>query len=649
MTRVHVAFNRAMYDIPSVTDSGGLGMRAVVSRPDSSSPDADSPGSANGSASGTGAPTGAGGTSGVGRPGGSPGVADGLPGMPGDTCPEPVALVEGPDAARRLHAIIHLAKTLATTHHFTEVVRVSAAQARLATGAAHASISVWERDSGQLRVLVNDGELAEGEEAHPQAETYPVTDFPDIIDSGAWPTTWSRCVDDPETRRDAERVAAMLRRGRHDCLVAPIMVEGKVWGELYLARRADQPRFESVDAEFASVLAAQISAGLAQAEHFERIEKLAFTDPLTGLANRRAIDARLDEAMSRHYREGAVVSLIVCDVNGLKRLNDERGHDVGDRLLERFADQLSACGAMLPGAMAARLGGDEFCLLAEGYPPDDVVAVAEELCRRAMRMHDGEGVACGVASTGDPVGPVTSADRLFRLADAAQYRAKGSRSTRPVVAGRGQQPDLTLSLAREEHPEPDPPGGHRDRRRFRGALHNAEPARLLAAVLAVLDEREPKSVHRADTLGRLEIVADTFARMLDGVAWWISYLPPGGRILRTVRYSIHRLTGVQSESGPRYDAVAAEYDLAHYPATADAVQGGSFVAELGDPGTDPAEEDLLLVGGYKAMVAAGGTNAAGGWFVEVYADDLSLSVAGLAPVLRALVAVALTGGASLPE
>lgn len=624
MTRVHVAVNRAIYDISSGLGTGGLGVRTVASRPDSSTPGTD----------------------------GSGGPADDLPGMPGDTCPEPAALVEGPDAARRLHAIIHLAKTLATTHHFSEVVRVSAAQARLAMGAAHASISVWERDSGQLRVLVNDGELAEGEEPLPAAETYPVTDFPDIIESEGWPTTWSRCVDDPEHTRDPERVAAMLRRGRHDCMVAPIMVEGRVWGELYLARRADQPRFEPVDAEFAGVLAAQISAGLAQAEHFERIEKLAFTDPLTGLANRRAIDARLDEAMARHYRDGLVVSLIVCDVNGLKRLNDERGHDVGDRLLERFADQLSACGAMLPGATAARLGGDEFCVLVEGYPPDDVVAVAEELCRRALRMHNGEGVACGVASTGDPVGPVTSADRLFRLADAAQYRAKGSRSTRPVVAGRGQQPDLTLSLAREaqDEAEAEGPGGpHRDRRRFRGALHNAEPGRLLAAVLAVLDEREPKSVHRADTLGRLEIVADTFARMLDGVAWWVSYLPPGGRVLRTVRYSIHRLTGVQSESGSRYDAVTAEYDLAHYPATADAVQGGGFVAELGDPGTDPAEEDLLLVGGYKAMVAAGGSNAAGGWLVEIYADDLSLSVTGLAPVLRALVAVALTGGASLPD
>ncbi|MEU8139754.1 sensor domain-containing diguanylate cyclase [Streptodolium elevatio] len=556
-----------------------------------------------------------------------------------------------PDAARRLHAVMELAKALATAHTLMDVVGISARQARLAMDAALASISVWERDSGHLRVLVNDGDLAEGEEALPHAETYAVTDFPEIIDPATWPTTWSNSVDEHDS--DHERVVALRRRGRHGCMVAPIMVEGRVWGELYLARNAEQPRFDAVDAEFAAVLAAQISAGLAQAEHYQRIEKLAFTDPLTGLANRRAIDARLDAAMTRHYREGTVVSLIVCDVNGLKRLNDERGHDVGDRLLERFADQLSACSAMLPGSMAARLGGDEFCVLAEGFSPDEVVAVAEDLCRRALRMHDGEGVACGVASTGDPVGPVTSADRLFRLADAAQYRAKGSRAIHPVVAGRGQPPDLTVSLAGGDAPVPteSTPAGMplRDRRRFRGALHNADPGRLLAAVLGALDEREPGRVHRADTLGRLEIVADTFARMLDGVAWWISYVPPHGRSLRTVRYSIHRMTGAPSSARARFEETATEYALHAYPASAEAVQGGGFVQEVGDPGNDPAEEDLLLVGGYKAMVVAGGTNAAGGWLVEVFTDGRSLPVHGLAPVLRALVAVALTGGASLPE
>ena len=75
---------------------------------------------------------------------------------------------------------------------------------------------------------------------------------------------------------------------------------------------------------------------------------------------------RLDEALERHREDGTVVSLVVCDLNGLKRVNDTLGHAVGDRLLERFGSVLSLCGAMLPGALAARLGGDEFCLLRSG-------------------------------------------------------------------------------------------------------------------------------------------------------------------------------------------------------------------------------------------------------------------------------------------
>jgi hypothetical protein len=75
----------------------------------------------------------------------------------------------------------------------------------------------------------------------------------------------------------------------------------------------------------------------------------------------------------------------------------------------------------------------------------------------------GDGVACGVASTEDPIGPVRSARRLFRLADAAQYRAKAERATRPVVAGRAGPDDPVVRLADEPSQETDG-----ERRRFRG-------------------------------------------------------------------------------------------------------------------------------------------------------------------------------------
>ncbi|GAA1309324.1 sensor domain-containing diguanylate cyclase [Streptomyces sanglieri] len=383
----------------------------------------------------------------------------------------------GDDA--RLRAVVSLAQTMAAAHTPRGSWRAAALGACEALGGSFAALSVWERGPGQLRVLVNAGQRAEGEEEFPEAETYPVHQFPEITEflherwaGGGEPDAWVETADGAADAGAAagvreygsgygrERVAALRRRGRGCCVVAPIVLHGRAWGELYVARPVGVPVFGREDADFATVLAAVVAAGISQAERLEEVRKLAFTDPLTGLANRRAVDVRLDEAVERHRADGSVVSLVVCDLNGLKQVNDTHGHAVGDRLLERFGSVLSRCGAMLPGALAARLGGDEFCLLTVGPEVDDVVRVATELCERAAELELGDGVACGIASTGDPIGPVVSARRLFRLADAAQYRAKAARSVEPVVAGRDGE---VIRLA------DSPPRSPHDRRHLRGS------------------------------------------------------------------------------------------------------------------------------------------------------------------------------------
>ncbi|MFJ2245634.1 diguanylate cyclase domain-containing protein [Streptomyces sp. NPDC087862] len=385
----------------------------------------------------------------------------------------------GDDA--RLRAVVALAQAMAAAHTPRGAWRAAALGACEALGGSFAALSVWERGPGELRVLVNAGERAEGEEEFPEAEAYPVHQFPEITEflherwaGGGEPDAWVETADGSADAAPGggaglreygsgygrERVAALRRRGRGCCVVAPIVLHGRAWGELYVARPVGAPVFGRADADFATVLAAVVAAGISQTERLEEVRKLAFTDPLTGLANRRAVDVRLDEAVERHRADGAVVSLVVCDLNGLKQVNDTHGHAVGDRLLERFGSVLSRCGAMLPGALAARLGGDEFCLLAVGPEVDDVVRVATELCERAAELELGDGVACGIASTGDPIGPVVSARRLFRLADAAQYRAKAARSVKPVVAGRD---DEVIRLADA------PPRSPYDRRHLRGS------------------------------------------------------------------------------------------------------------------------------------------------------------------------------------
>ncbi|MFE8942770.1 diguanylate cyclase domain-containing protein [Streptomyces sp. NPDC007856] len=374
---------------------------------------------------------------------------------------------------RRLAAVVALAQGMAAAHTPRDSWQAAALGACRALDGSFAALSVWERELGRLRVLVNVGDRRPDEEEFPESEAYPVHQFPEITEflherwaGGGGPNAWVETAEGTAAGTPGyfhRRVAALRRRGRGCCVVAPVLLHGRAWGELYVARPVEAPVFDRADSDFATVLAAVVAAGLAQTERLEEARRLAYTDALTGLANRRAVDVRLEEAVERHRTEGVVVSLVVCDLNGLKRVNDTLGHAVGDRLLERFGSVLSLCGAMVPGALVARLGGDEFCLLAVGPPADDVVKAADELCRRAGELELGEGVACGVASTEDPIGEVQDARRLFRLADAAQYRAKALRGDRPVVAGRDGPQDPVVRLA-DEPPHVSPA----ERRRFRG-------------------------------------------------------------------------------------------------------------------------------------------------------------------------------------
>ncbi|MEV6810141.1 GGDEF domain-containing protein [Streptomyces sp. NPDC051132] len=372
----------------------------------------------------------------------------------------------------RLAAVVALAQGMAAAHTPRESWRAAALGACHALDGGFAALSVWERELGRLRVLANVGDRTPDEEEFPESETYPVHQFPEITEflherwaGGGGPHAWVETAAGAAAGTPGylhQRVAALRRRGRGCCVVAPVVLHGRAWGELYVARPVGAPLFARADADFATVLAAVVAAGMAQTERLEEARRLAYTDPLTGLANRRAVDVRLEEAVDRHRVEGVAVSLVVCDLNGLKRVNDTLGHAVGDRLLERFGSVLSLCGAMVPGALVARLGGDEFCLLAVGPPAGEVVRAADEVCRRAGELELGEGVACGVASTEEAIGEVRDARRLFRLADAAQYRAKALRLSRPVVAGREGPEDPVVRLADE------PPPPRAERRRFRG-------------------------------------------------------------------------------------------------------------------------------------------------------------------------------------
>jgi diguanylate cyclase (GGDEF)-like protein len=360
-------------------------------------------------------------------------------------------------ASVRLRALTDLARGLARVQGFSEVITLAAEECRKALDARVVSLSEYVRATGQLRVLINHGDLLPFEERFPEEEWYAPSDFPRIV-SEQYPRPWTLQSDDRDA--DPRRTASLRLRERHSALIAPIFFAGQVWGELYASRTADQPPYTDADLDFAATIAALVSAGLAQADRQEYLERLAYTDELTGLANRRAIEVGLDEAMELHRLTSLPVALIICDVNGLKQVNDTSGHDSGDAVLEQLAGHLSAVAGRYSGALAARIGGDEFCVLVVGRPWAEVTELAEDLAARAAKLEGITGAAVGYAATDGPARPVAHRDILFRLADAAQYEAKREGIQRPIAA-------TERHLVQVEEAAVAGPAASRDRRRIR--------------------------------------------------------------------------------------------------------------------------------------------------------------------------------------
>lgn len=156
------------------------------------------------------------------------------------------------------------------------------------------------------------------------------------------------------------------------------------------------------------------------------LQRQAFTDPLTGVANRTVLMDRLDQALHRLARGHGLLAVLYLDVDRFKVINDSLGHRVGDRLLTMLAARIRR--NLRPADTLARLGGDEFVIVAEGVT--EVAAAVElatritELGHEPYRVGDEEFIctlSAGIACTRDSQ---RSAQSLLQEADLALYRAK---------------------------------------------------------------------------------------------------------------------------------------------------------------------------------------------------------------------------------
>ncbi|MFN3582281.1 MAG: diguanylate cyclase domain-containing protein, partial [Pseudomonas sp.] len=114
----------------------------------------------------------------------------------------------------------------------------------------------------------------------------------------------------------------------------------------------------------------------ALAEANARLETLAMQDPLTGLANRSALDIHMTQALRRSQRRNIPLAVMLIDLDGFKQINDQLGHETGDHVLCAIAERLTRIAR--DADFVARLGGDEFVLVAEDIgTPEQAHMLAE--------------------------------------------------------------------------------------------------------------------------------------------------------------------------------------------------------------------------------------------------------------------------------
>jgi diguanylate cyclase (GGDEF)-like protein/PAS domain S-box-containing protein len=227
-------------------------------------------------------------------------------------------------------------------------------------------------------------------------------------------------------------IPAVLATAHLSSVAAPVRVGGRLWGTvgaISTRRGGFLPGAETRLEQFATLVGVAVTGADARAE----LALQALTDPLTGLANRRAFTERFEGEVTAARELSGPLSLVMLDLDHFKAVNDRHGHEVGDTVLRELARRMTT--GRRDEDLVARIGGEEFAVILPGAGRGAARAVAE-LIRVAVREKEFPvagtcTISCGVAhwEAGD------DSAALMRRADANLYRAKAAGRDRVVAEG----------------------------------------------------------------------------------------------------------------------------------------------------------------------------------------------------------------------
>jgi len=211
----------------------------------------------------------------------------------------------------------------------------------------------------------------------------------------------------------------------------PIGIGGRKIGLLNVADKRSGAPFDEVDLSLLEIVGPQIAVAMERSEWQERatqFQLMSITDPLTGLLNRRYLEERLSEELSRSKRYSYSMSCLMIDIDDFKKYNDRNGHQAGDVALKITAHSLKA--ALRSADIACRYGGEEFCILLPQTTVSEAGVIAERMRQKvaeAVYPHGASqplgrvSISIGVSTLGKHI---DTAESVIAAADRALYNAK---------------------------------------------------------------------------------------------------------------------------------------------------------------------------------------------------------------------------------
>jgi diguanylate cyclase (GGDEF)-like protein len=208
-------------------------------------------------------------------------------------------------------------------------------------------------------------------------------------------------------------------------LEIPITYRNSVIGVLAIEDDSPGRVWEDEELLMAQTVSDQLAVAISHARLFRQVSTQAMTDALTGLFNHRYFQERIEREIKLADRNNNQVSLILLDIDHLKRINDSHGHRCGDNALCHVANVMQTCVREVD--ICARYGGEEFVLILPQCGREDAITVAERL-REAIASTSLPKIGQVTASVGVATYPsaAKSKEELIEMADRAMYLAKAA-------------------------------------------------------------------------------------------------------------------------------------------------------------------------------------------------------------------------------